>query len=156
MVANDGLVKRCYKKKKNTNTGGGEGEAVPAVQGDVRAVGQHAALLQVPPVVFRVPAPRRPEEVLPASRRRPTLRRQVLRLLRRRGPRRRRLHHRFPPLLRRRRCLAAHPYLPTLYVYRIPPPPVFLFLSHVCYYSSSLITPRLQTNYCNTNHQSFQ
>uniref|UniRef100_A0A8R7R8U3 Uncharacterized protein n=1 Tax=Triticum urartu TaxID=4572 RepID=A0A8R7R8U3_TRIUA len=88
--------------------GGGDGgdEGLPAVQSEVLAVGKHAAVLQVPPLILRLPPPRRPEEVLRAQGGRPAVRRQVLRLLRRRGPRHRRLRHRIPPLLRRPRVIS--------------------------------------------------
>jgi len=38
-------------------------QAVPAVQGELRPLGQHAPLLQVPPFLLRLPPTRRPEEV---------------------------------------------------------------------------------------------
>jgi hypothetical protein len=37
--------------------------ATAAVQRELLAVGQHAAVLQVPPILLRLPPPRRPEEV---------------------------------------------------------------------------------------------
>jgi hypothetical protein len=43
----------------------GQRQAVPAVQGELRPLGQHAPLLQVPPFLLRVPPTRRPEEVPP-------------------------------------------------------------------------------------------
>jgi hypothetical protein len=49
--------------ERHGGDGAGGDEGVPAVQGEVLPVGKHAAVLQVPPLLLRLPSPRRPEEV---------------------------------------------------------------------------------------------